>query len=360
MTLDELIDGFYTKIRESRTGSSYSTTEVTSWFNEIIEFIYNYNSWDFRQRERIITNPFTTLSVASSVGDTNITVTSVSGFYKGSYICINDGSNFDTVVVTNVAGSSIYFSPALTNDYGIGDNVSCQTLFLPYDCYDKISIVRNGSTGEILIREYQKKIDQLNPFNNSTSKPEYYYHIGTNFNTVSLGACAYATTSTVGYASGSMPSTETNYYRDYKLTNNTRYKTAFITNMSTGGGITTLTLDRVLSTQVATDVIVLTDTRRMINLLPVPDASYEFSIKYLSNSPTVLVNLYDEPKLPENWKSMLVNGAVSLAKKREDIEYSSMCQEAMMSYLVKYISQGSTERDSSFYMVPYGYNQYNE
>lgn len=360
MTLDELLDAFYTKIRESRTAGSFSTTEVTSWFNEIIEYVYNYHAWNFRQRERLVSNPFTTLSSSASIGDTDVSVASTAGFYIGSYVCINDGSNFDTVVVSNISGSDIYFSPALVNAYDSGDNVSCQTLFLPYDCSNKISITRMGSSGSIMLKEHQRKVDQLTPFNNTSGYPEWYYHIGKNFNTVPLSVCTYATTSTVGYIASTMPNTETNYYRDYKLTNLTRYKTAFVTAMSTGGGVSTLTMDRTISTQVATDVIRLTDNRDMINITPLPDASYSYSIKYYSNSPTVLVNLYDEPKLPEHWKNMLVNGAVALAKKREDMEFSSMCQESMMRYLLGYISQDSDESDSVFYMTTWGYDKYNE
>ena len=65
----------------------------------------------------------TTLTAGASIGEDTVTVTSVLGFIVGEEIEINDGANYDTLIIDSIGANTLTFTTDLTNNYNIGDPV---------------------------------------------------------------------------------------------------------------------------------------------------------------------------------------------------------------------------------------------
>ena len=348
MTLDEMIDLFFDKIGESRTQSKFDDDDATAKINRTLHRLYIQTPWVWLKSDVWLSNSYTALASTSST--TAVVVDDAAGLLPGMSIVITDDSNIEETRIVSMSGTTITIHPPLSNSYAADSKVVSRSLLLPYNCISKISIVRRGSDGERLIKEWQQKVDYLYPVPKALGSPTHYYEIGLILTAESFAAGGSTTTSKVDLSNFS--GFEDDYYNGWKVTNHTRKRDAWITDYVYSTKLATL--DRPILSQASGDTLTITNELRHLLLVESPDSGYTYRLSYHRGLISPLVSLYDSLPIPDDWLVWVVDNAAAIAKERENPQFAREEKQRFEGFLHQKAGDKYRERDKIYSATPYG------
>ena len=185
---------------------------------------------------------------------------------------------------------------------------------LPFYTGPVIMLRDTSNDRQLRIRE-ERSYYQSYPDSTKQGKATDYFFLGiSQAAEPAVTASAYtmdATTSTGSVVDSQPTGATANYYKDWMLYNITRDTFTRITASSVALGVTTLTLEDAITSQVAGDTYVLRKRLLVVALDPIPDANGETIVVHNLILPKPMVNDYDVPMLPHGYELLPAYGAAS-------------------------------------------------
>jgi len=319
MNLSELIAKFYQDIREPSANSRYTSTEVTSWINEGYKKLLLMFDLRDTEREVLRTNAYTLCSDAGTSTGTTLYVDSVAGMTVGQCLYVWGSTTMERVYIASVSSLTITLeSPGLTNEYTDGDYVASNQVWLPVNYSSIIAVTFEETTGtDHAVNPLKPLFQPHQIMKEGTTLQAYgqptHYWIGELSQTSETSLTTSGGTNTTTVVCPTLAGTVDDYYNDWMLVNQTR--TGYSRISAYVASTTTITISDAITSQVATDTFDVIRQLRPLNLDVVPDAQYNYWIKYNAMN-SDLSNNWDMPIFDALHHEVLVKYAIYKATLR--------------------------------------------
>lgn len=319
MNLSELIAKFHQDIREPSSNTRFNSTEVTSWLNEGYKKLLLHFDLQDTEREVLRTNVYTNCSDAGTSTGTTLYVDSVAGMTVGQCLYVWGDTTMERVYIASISSLTVTLvSPGLVNSYTDGDYVASNQVWLPVNYSNIIAVTfEESTTTEHSVYPLKPQTQQHQIFKEGTTLQAYgqptHYWIGELDRTSELSLTASGGTNTTTIVQPTLAGTVNDYYNDWYVENQTHTGHSRVTDYV--ASTKTLTISPAITSQTTSDVFNIIRMLRPLNLNVVPDAQYNFWIKYNAMN-SDLVNNWDTPIFDELHHEVLVKYAIYKANLR--------------------------------------------